>query len=280
MECTHCRDDRKVLETSIACTIAAKVYDDWNFWIWYVRTSTLSFCEVATTIFPSCRYARSTDVSSISEGDLMKAFKIQSLVLTIVLLTASPGIAASKKNIFQDIWERIIRSQEQEKPRSVRGGICVVTPLPDAMVRNDRPIMAWQGQVRKVNLYRGDDFKMPIWSRWVRGNKSSVAYDGQPLAPGVYTWEAIGGLSPQRSAFKVMGGSDRDRLSGQFQVLLRDFSMQGIPQKDQPVLRLDTLLRENLLSDVVMEMYEMEGTSEDIEIMRKDFVRLTCEPKK
>jgi len=86
----------------------------------------------------------------------MKVLKIQSVVLAIVLLTASPGIAAAKKkNIFQDIWERIVRSQEQEKPRSVRGGVCVVTPFPDAVVWSDRPIMAWQGEVKKVNLDRG-----------------------------------------------------------------------------------------------------------------------------
>jgi hypothetical protein len=213
----------------------------------------------------------------------MQGFKIQSLALAIVLLTASPGMAAERKNIIQDLWERIIRSKEQEKPRSVRGGVCVVTPFPNAVVSRYRPMIAWKGEVRKVNLYRGDaDFKLPIWSRWVRVGKSSVAYDGKPLTAGVYTWETIGGLSPQQTRFEVMGDADRDRLSGLFHVLNRDFSMQNIPQKDQPVLLLDALLRENenRLSDVVMEMYEMAGTSEDIETMRKDFVRLVCEPKK
>ena len=211
----------------------------------------------------------------------MKVLKIQSVVLAIVLITASPGIAAAKKkNIFQDIWERIVRSQEQEKPRSVRGGVCVVTPFPDAVVWSDRPIMAWQGEVKKVNLYRGEDFKTAIWSRWVRVGKSFVAYDGLPLAAGVYMWEAIGGLSPHRTSFKVMGGTDRDRLSGQFHLLARDFSMQGTPQKDYPLLRLDTLLSKNLLSDGVMEMYEAGGKSEEIETMQKDFVKLVCEPKK
>ena len=213
----------------------------------------------------------------------MQGFKIQSLALAIVLLTASPGMAAEKKNIIQDLWERIIRSKEQEKPRLVRGGVCIVTPFPDAVVSLYRPMIAWQGEVKKVNLYRGNaDSKLLIWSRWVRISKSSVAYDGKPLTAGVYTWETIGGLSPQQTRFEVTSDVDRDRRSGLFHVLNRNFSMQNIPQKDQPVLLLDALLRENenRLSDVVMEMYEMAGTSEDIETMRKDFVRLVCEPKK
>jgi hypothetical protein len=211
----------------------------------------------------------------------MQVFKIQSVALAIVLVIASPGMAAEKKNIFQELWERIIRSKEQEKPRSVRGGVCIVTPRPDAVVWRDRPILAWKGEVKKVNLYRGEgDLKTLIWSRWVRIGKSYLAYDGQPLAAGVYTWEAIGGLSPHRISFEVMGGGDRDRLEGQFHLLARDFSMQEIRQKDQPVLQLDTLLRENLLSDVVMEMYETEGKSEEIEMMRNDFIKLVCEPKK
>jgi hypothetical protein len=207
----------------------------------------------------------------------VKSFKIQSLVLTIVLLTASPGIAASKKNIFQDLWERIIRSQEQTPPRSVRGGICQAVPGLNTVVSRDRPFFLWRDTAATIHLYRGSSTvdQSPLWSRSVNSSQSFVFYDGKPLATGEYTWEAVSALGVKnQTSFYVMEQAERETL----ETSLKKFDqLQG---NDRILHRIELLEKEGLLGDAVAELMGIEGEEAIVAKMREDFVKAACDPVK
>ena len=207
----------------------------------------------------------------------MKSFKIQSLVLTIVLLTASPGIAASKKNIFQDIWERIIRSQEQTPPRSVRGGFCQAVPGLNTVVSRDRPFFLWRDTAATIHLYRGNSAvgQSPLWSQSVNSSQSFAFYDGKPLVTGEYTWEAVSALGVKnQTSFYVMEQAERETL----ETSLKKFDhLQG---NDRILHRIELLEKEGLLGDAVAELMGIEGEEAIVAKMREDFVKAACDPVK
>ena len=208
----------------------------------------------------------------------MKVLKIQSGVLAIVLLTASPGIAAAKKkNIFQDIWERIIRSQEQEKPRSVRGGICQAVPGLNTVVSKDRPFFLWRDTAATIHLYRGSSTtdQSPLWSRLVNSSQSFVLYDGKPLAIGEYTWEAVSALGVKnQTSFYIMERAEREAL----ETSLKKFD--HLQRNDRILRRIELLEKEGLLGDAVTELMGIEGEEAIVAKMREDFVKAACDPVK
>jgi hypothetical protein len=199
---------------------------------------------------------------------------ISSLVVTIALFTSAPGIAAEKKNIFQDLWERIVRSQGQEKPRSVRGGICPVIPGLNTVVGSDRPFFMWRDSAQTVLLYPGNlvsSRQTPLWSKSVTESQTSIRYDGEPLREGEYTWEVVTPLGvKQQTPFYVMGQVERDALKKTFA------EFDSLKGNDRILQRMAVLEKEGLLGDAVAELAEVEG--EDVQKMRSDFVKLVCEP--
>lgn len=203
----------------------------------------------------------------------MKGFKVQSLALALVLLTASPGLAAPQPNAFQQIWTRIVGSKP--KPRSVRGGVCPVMPSPDALIWRDRPIFVWKGEVNQVKLYREDEPQKVIWSSAVKKGQSSVTYDGKPLAPGTYIWKMVGTGLPIPFYFGVMGGSDREEID----LKLKQAISKGASPQEDLISRLNVWSQENLVSDTMMELYAVSDSVPEIETMRKDFVPLVCKTK-
>ncbi len=208
----------------------------------------------------------------------MQTFKIQSILIIIGLLTASPSIAAEKKNIFQDIWERIIRSQGQEPPRSVRGGICQVVPGLNTVVSRDRPFFLWRDTAATIHLYQGNTVgsnQTPLWSRSVKPSQSFVSYDGEPLVAGLYTWEAISPLGVKnQTPFYVMDQAERQTLE---KSLAKFDHIEG---NDRILQRMTVLEKEGLLGDTVAELTGIEGDQAIVEKMQEDFIKAVCEPVK
>jgi len=207
----------------------------------------------------------------------MKGVKVYSLAFALVLLTATPGLAAPQSNVFQQIWERIVRSQRQIPPRSVRGGICQAVPGLNTVVSRDRPFFLWRDTAATIHLYRGRSTvdQSPLWSRSVNQSQSFVFYDGQPLATGEYTWEAISELGVKKQTqFYVMKQAEREAL----ETSLKKFDhLQG---NDRILRRIELLEKEGLLGDAVAELMGIEAEDAIVTKMREDFVKAACDPVK
>ena len=201
---------------------------------------------------------------------------IQSVTIAGVLsLTASPGLTA---NVWQDIWERIVRSAGQEKPRSVRGGNCLVGPS-DVIWRN-RPRLAWNGNVTKVKISKSNDLMHPIWVGKVDTKQTSIQYDDQPLTPGIYQWETIDVFGRSDAMlFEVMEKDERHKIATEFTKFTQELYLNKVIGNDRTLQKMDFWLKQNLPWDAISEVYGDQGQSPEAQKLQQDFVDKTCQLK-
>jgi hypothetical protein len=201
---------------------------------------------------------------------------IQSVTIAGVLsLTASPGLTA---NVWKDIWERIVRSGGQEKPRSVRGGICLVGP--SAVIWSDRPRLAWDGNVNEIKIFKSDDLINPIWIKNVDIKQSSIQYNDKPLKPGVYQWEAIDVFGRSKvMLFEVMENDERGQIATEFTTLTEELNNNKVIGDDRALQKIDFWLKQDLPWDAMSVVYGDEGRSPETEKLQQDFVDKVCQLK-
>ena len=203
---------------------------------------------------------------------------IQSVTIAGVLsLTASPGLTA---NVWKDIWERIVRSGGQEKPRSVRGGICLVGP--SAVIWSDRPRLAWGDNitVNEVKIFKSNDPSNPIWMKKLDSKQTSIQYDDKPLKPGVYQWEAIDVFGRSNTIlFEVMEKVERSEISTKFTNFTKDLERSQVVGDDRTLQKIDFWLKQDLPWDAISEVYGDEGRSPETEKLQQDFVDKVCQLK-
>ena len=206
---------------------------------------------------------------------------IQSLsIVGVVLMTASPGLTA---NVFQNLWDRIVRSSDQQPPRSVRGGNCLVGP--SHVIWSDRPRLAWDNglsPVKTVKIAKSDNSTHPIWSKEVDTKQTSIQYDDKPLPIGVYQWSTIDSSGRSEiGSFEVMEPVEREKIRNALLILEQEIKGQELTENNRILKRINFWLEpdQDLLWDAISEMYAAEGRSPEAEKLRQKFVNQVCRPK-
>ena len=204
---------------------------------------------------------------------------IQSLsIVGVILMTASPGLTA---NVWQDLWERIVQSRGQEKPRSVRGSNCLVGP--SNVIWSDRPRLAWYNglsPVKTVKITKSGDSKHSVWSREIDSLQTSVQYDDKLLPPGIYQWSTIDsfGRSDIR-LFEVMEQGEREEIGDALLILEQEIKGQKLTDDDRILKKIEFWLDRDLPWDAISEIYSTEGQSTEAEKLQQDFVNRVCSLK-
>ena len=203
---------------------------------------------------------------------------IQSVsIVGTILMTASPGLTA---NVWQDLWQRILRSPSQQPPRSVRGGNCLVSP--SGVIWSDRPRLAWDNglsPVKTVKIAKLDDVAHPVWSKEVDSKQTSIQYDGKPLPLGVYQWSTIDAFGGSRiSVFEVMEQVERKEIGDALFVLEQEVKDQKLTDDDRIYKRIDFWLDtdRDLPWDAISETYADETRSSEVKTLRQKFVNRVC----
>ena len=204
---------------------------------------------------------------------------IQSLsIVGVILMTASPGLTA---NIFQDILERIFRSGGQERPRSVRGGNCLVGP--SDVIWSDRPQLAWDNglsPVKTVKITKSGDLTHPVWGREIDSLQTSVQYDNKPLPPDVYQWSTNDSFGRSDiGSFEVMEQVERKEIGDALLILEQEIKGQKLTDNDRLLKKIEFWLDRDLPWDAMSEIYVYEGRSTEAEKLRQDFVNRVCSLK-
>ena len=204
---------------------------------------------------------------------------IQSLSnIGVILMTASPGLTA---NIFQDILERIFRPGGQERPRSVRGGNCLVGP--SDVIWSDRPQLAWDNglsPVKIVKITKSGDSTHPVWSWEIDSLQTSVQYDDKPLPPDVYQWSTTDSFGrSDTGSFEVMERVEQKKIGDALLILEQEIKGQKLTDDDRILRKIEFWLDRNLPWDAMSEIYAYEGRSTEAEKLRQDFVDKVCRLK-
>ena len=210
------------------------------------------------------------------------ALTIQSLSIAgVMLMTASPGLTAT---VWQGLWERIIRSTGQDKPRSVRGGNCLVGP--SNVIWSDRPRLAWDNGLSPVKIVKitksSEGSTHLVWSQEIDSQQTSVQYSDKPLPPGVYQWSTIDSFGRSEiRIFEVMEPLERKKIEDARLILEQEIKGQELTENDRILKRIDFWLdtERDLPWDAISETYSAEGRSPEADKLRQDFVNRVCRLK-
>jgi hypothetical protein len=219
------------------------------------------------------------------------------LLTLLILLAPTPGLAQNRtQGFWDDIWQRIIRSRDQEKPRTSRGLICPVIPQMlerEALLWRNRPTFVWKGEAASIAVYKTSLKGLPIWQKAVKKGEQQTTYDGPQLLPGVsYVWQAqgLGGLTSV--GFQILGQSDglrpfaerldqrtvghRQSISLALTQVEARLRLHKASPDEQIQQRADFFLNQGLFLDAASELFVSGTSSEDVKHYQQAFIQKSC----
>jgi hypothetical protein len=215
------------------------------------------------------------------------ANRLLNLLILSMLTLLSPSVAptwAQAQNLtphssWADIWQRIVRRRDQEKPRTSRGLVCPVVPqfINQRVIWRDRPIFVWKGEVKTVSLYTVANSQQLVWTKDLLGNSNSVVYAEKPLKPGTeYIWEAKRGLEFSQVMFQVLDQPIRDRVTAKLRQLDTKLQQQKATPEARIQQRVQFFLDQNLFLDAIQELFTVPHSSPELKRLQQQIVQLSC----
>jgi hypothetical protein len=208
------------------------------------------------------------------------------LILSLLLLflpNVDPSWAQTSNPISQsswaDIWQRIVRRRDQERPRTSRGLICPVVPqlAERRVIWRDRPIFVWKGKAETVSVSNFPQSKQTGWTQKKLENVNSVVYSGAPLKPGTrYLWKAEGGGKFSQVIFQTLEQPERDRVTAGLMQLETKLQQQKITAEAKVKQRVQVFLNQNLFLDAIQELYTVPQPSSELKILQQKIVQVSC----
>jgi hypothetical protein len=203
------------------------------------------------------------------------------LLMLLILFTPTPGLAQNRpQGFWSDIWQRIVRSRDQEKPRTSRGLICPVIPQlleHESLLWHNRPTFIWKGNASAIAVYQKSPIGVPLWQKTVKPGDHQATYDGPPLLPGVsYVWQAQGVSGLTSVGFQILGHPDRQPISLALTQLEAQLRLQKASPDEQVQQRADFFLQRGLLLDAAAELFIPGAPSEDLKQFQQAFIQTSC----
>lgn len=215
------------------------------------------------------------------------AYRLLALLILSPLILLPLGIELSwaqtqnptSQSSWDDIWQRIVRRRDQEKPRTSRGLICPVVPqlVEQRVIWRDRPIFVWKGEVKTVSVYAFSDPQPPLWTLKGLGNSNSVVYAGKSLKPGTrYIWQGEKELKVSQVIFQMLDQPARDRVTAKLRQLETKLQQQKVPPEARVQQRVQFFLNQNLFLDAIQELYAVPQPSPELKMLQQQIVQISC----
>ena len=185
----------------------------------------------------------------------------------------------TSQSSWADIWQRIVRRREQEKPRTSRGLICPVVPqlVEQRAIWRDRPIFVWKGEVKTISVYTFSDPQSPMWTPDRLEKSNSVVYAGKPLKPGTrYIWQVERGLELSQVIFQMLDQPARDRVTAKLMQLETKLQQQNATAEARVQQRVQFFLNQNLFLDAIQELYTVPQPSPALKMLQQQIVEMSC----
>jgi hypothetical protein len=211
-------------------------------------------------------------------------YKIYATSFTLFLvLMQSLGMAqpVQADDFWSDLWGRIIRRRDQEKPNGSRGIICAVMPqnLNNKRLWHDRPTFVWQGKASLIQVYEKSS-KSLVWEQAIKDNRNIITYDGPALLPDIdYTWKAKSGLEETSITFTILDRAASQEIAESLAQLESQMRLKKIPPENQVQQRVDFFLEHELFLDGVQELFSANQPSQPIQDLQQKLIEKSCSAK-
>lgn len=206
----------------------------------------------------------------------------------VVLAKENPQKPAS---FWSNISQILFSTKPPVKPR--KGGsrpgnpeinnVCIISPdVPSAtrIIWSDRPLIAWHGKVRKIQLTDLNNNTV-IFSENVE-NTQQYTYTGEPLQPGqIYKLDIFVGNGPAAFVkFQIMESEQRDRITAELKTLENKLQVKKSDPEALAVAKADYFAKLGLWSDVLQQAYSVQKPSPELDRMLKEIPKQLCTDKK
>ncbi|MEL6928286.1 MAG: hypothetical protein AAFO95_06610 [Cyanobacteria bacterium J06600_6] len=217
----------------------------------------------------------------------MKRFK-QILSASLILVSLTPlGAQAETKNpppqedkqstsILQAVLSLFKSSERRMMTRGEE--VCLISPgnKSEQLIWSDRPLFVWWGEIfeSEINLYQDDRL---VWTKAVPDNTQSIAYDGEPLEPGLtYDWELISNNKNYRQTIVMLEQHRQKAIATELTNLDRHLKTNKTTAEAIAIVKAEHFLHRELGSDALQQLYLIKNPSPELTSQINDFEDRLC----
>ncbi|ALB41805.1 MAG: hypothetical protein HEQ27_05915 [Dolichospermum sp. JUN01] len=217
---------------------------------------------------------------------------LSSLAFSTLAILPNQAVIAQKNpqkpaSFWSNISQLLFSNKPPVKPR--KGGsrpidsICIISPDAPSETRiiwSDRPLFAWQGKARKIQLTDLNNNTV-IFSENVE-NTQQYTYTGEPLQPGqTYKLDIFIGDGPAVLVeFQIMESEERDRITAALKTLENKLQAKKSHHEAIAFAKANYFTKLGLWSDVLQQAYSVQKPSPELDRMLKEIPKQLCtQPK-
>ena len=180
------------------------------------------------------------------------------------------------------------------QPGGTRGGFaCFVTPLPPkpnnappTEIWNNRPLFAWKGDVRQLEVYSEAEGEL-IWKQLVKSGTNHISYTGEPLKSGAtYILNLYETSDPEYAHltkieldFKVIDAKEYEQITQDLNQLQAEHQQKQSTPEEIALARAQYFADRQLWSDAIMESVLVENPSSSLkELLETKIIKYLCPP--
>jgi hypothetical protein len=229
---------------------------------------------------------------------------LSSLVFSTLAILPNQAVLAKENpqkpaSFWSNISQILFSKKPPVKPRKGGGRpgmpeinkVCIISPDVPSETRiiwSDRPLFAWQGKARKIQLTDLNNNNTVIFSENVE-NTQQYTYTGEQLQPGqTYKLDIFVGNGPAVLVeFQIMESEQRDRITAELKTLenklqAKQSDPEAIPAVSEAiaVAKADYFTKLGLWSDVLQQAYSVQKPSPELDRMLKKLPTQLCKDRK
>ena len=212
--------------------------------------------------------------------------------LAVLSTFTVPMAEAQVAQEFNNVFRRLLDSDEDDPPLISRGELCLITPAAGEgipAIWHEQPVIVFApGKIEKIALrdeaaYDPNDPYKSFWQHSPDPTASHVIYDGEPLQSGriyrldIYV-DADAESPTQFPDFGLLSENSRQIINSELAAaeLPKD---SDIPVEELlAVQRADYFIEQGLQLDAIQALFNVETPSPELVAIQQQMIEATCAP--